>query len=113
VPGADWISVSLSNIVILNDPAALTRLDVTFRVLTYLSVQAFASVLYGQPGGQLRFQLTPTQITQLGEVTRLAQLAQGATPAVADAQQQQVLTQLDPLQYPPVVQAGVVVRLAL
>ena len=33
------------------------RLDVTFRVLTYLNVQVFGSLFYGQKGGELRFQI--------------------------------------------------------
>jgi hypothetical protein len=95
VPGADWITVSLSNIVIISDPAALSRLDVIFRVLTYLNVQVFASVLYGQAGGQLRFKLTDTEVAALS------------------ALQPDASTQLETLKYPPVVQAGVVLRLSL
>jgi hypothetical protein len=95
IPGYDWISVSLSNIVIISDPSALSRLDLSFRVLTYLSVQVFAAVLYGQVGGQLRFKLTD------GAATALA-LLPGYSAESANL-----------LKYPPIVQAGVVLRLSI
>jgi hypothetical protein len=103
IPGADWITVSLSNVVILNDPAALTRLDVIFRVLNFLSVQAFGSVFYGQTGGQLRFKLSAPAINGI------ANLSEFAMPGSGD----QVRTALGPLRYPPLVQAGILLRLAI
>jgi hypothetical protein len=93
IPGYDWITVSLSDIVVLNDPSALTRLDVIFRVLTYLNVQAFAAVIYGQPGGQLRFVLTDQEIAGLSTV--------GVTGDFSS------------LRYAPLVQAGVVLRVSI
>lgn len=103
LPGADWITVSLSNVVIINDPAALTRLDVIFRVLNFLSVQAFGSVFYGAPGGQLRFKLEPQTINDIANLSDVAQPGSG----------DQVRSALGPLRYPPLVQAGVLLRLAI
>ncbi len=100
IPGFDWITISLSNIVIINDPSALTRVDVIFRVLNFLSVQAFASVFYGQTGGQLRFSLSTKTI---GEITSI-------TP---EAQRDAVTTSLGSLRYPPMLQAGVLLRLSI
>ncbi len=103
IPGYDWITVSLTNIVILNDPSALTRLDVIFRVLTYLNVQAFASVLYGQAGGQLRFKLNTQAINDIANISEAMQAGAG----------EQVRTTLGPLRYAPVVQAGVILRVSI
>lgn len=103
VPGADWITVALSNIVIVNDPSALTRLDVIFRVLNFLSVQAFGSVFYGQTGGQLRFRLSAK------EINGIADLAEIGSPGSGD----QIRANLKPLLDPPLVQAGVLLRLAI
>ena len=106
IPGADWITVALSNIVIINDPSALTRLDVIFRVLNFLSVQVFGSVFYGQTGGQLRFRLTAKEINGLAD---LAELNPQAPPGAGD----QVRANLKPLLNPPLVQAGLVLRLSI
>ncbi|MDP1828168.1 MAG: hypothetical protein Q8L48_33140 [Archangium sp.] len=103
IPGFDWITVALSNIIIINDPAALTRLDVIFRVLNFLSVQAFGSVFYGQPGGQLRFKLSAQSINDIANLAEIGQPGAGA----------QIRTSLGPLRYPPLVQAGVLLRLAI
>jgi hypothetical protein len=103
IPGFDWITVSLSNVIILNDPAALTRLDVIFRVLNFLSVQAFGSVFYGAPGGQLRFKLSPSTINTIADLSEASQAGSGDT----------VRSQLGPLRYPPLVQAGVLLRLSI
>ena len=96
IPGFDWITLTLSSIVIVNDPSGLTRLDVGFRVLSFLTVQAFAAVFYGQTGGQLRFKLS-TQV-----LDELAPFLDAAT-----------LQSLDPLRWPPIVQAGVILRLSI
>lgn len=61
IPGFQWISVNATNLLNLNDVSGLFRLDVSFRVLTYLTVQAFGAVFYGQKGGELRFTL-PSEI---------------------------------------------------
>lgn len=103
IPGADWVTLSLSNIIILNDPSALTRVDAIFRVLNFLSVQAFGSVFYGQTGGQLRFQLSTKTIADLASLAELAQPGSGDT----------VRTGLAPLRYPPIVQAGVLLRVSI
>jgi hypothetical protein len=100
IPGADWITLSLSNIVIVNDPSALTRIDAIFRVLNFLSVQAFASVFYGQPGGQLRFKLNAQNINDIANLA-------------PEDQRAQIRTSLGPLRYPPLVQAGVLLRLSI
>ncbi len=103
IPGFDWITLSLTNIVIINDPAALTRLDAIFRVLSFLSVQAFASVFYGQTGGQLRFKLTAQEINDIANLSEAGQPGSGDT----------VRSQLSSLRYPAQVQAGVVLRLSI
>lgn len=103
IPGFDWITVSLSNVVIINDPSAITRLDVIFRVLNYLNVQAFAGVLYGQPGGQVRFQVSSQVINDI------ANLSEAGQPGSGD----QLRSSLGTLRYPPILQAGVLLRLAI
>lgn len=103
LPGFDWITLTLSSIVIVNDPAGLTRLDAIFRVLSSLWVQAFASVFYGQTGGQLRFNLSTEAINELAKVSELFDPGSG----------DQVREGLAPLRWAPVVQAGVVLRLAI
>lgn len=103
IPGFDWITVSLSNIAIINDPSAITRLDVIFRVLNYLNVQAFAGVLYGQPGGQVRFQVSSQVINDI------ANLSEAGQPGSGD----QLRSSLGTLRYPPILQAGVLLRLAI
>lgn len=103
IPRFDWITASLSTIVIINDPSALTRVDLIFRVLSYLNVQAFAAVLYGQPGGQLRFKLTSQVINDIANFSEAGQPGSGA----------QVRESLGTLRYPPILQAGVLLRLAI
>jgi hypothetical protein len=103
IPGFDWITASLSNVVILNDPSALTRLDLIFRVLNFLNVQAFAAVLYGQPGGQLRFQVSSQVINDIANLSEAGQPGSG----------EQVRSSLRALRYPPILQAGVLLRLAI
>ncbi|MFZ5441677.1 MAG: hypothetical protein ACOZQL_16870 [Myxococcota bacterium] len=105
IPGFDWITLSLSNIVIINDPAALTRIDAIFRVLNFLTVQAFGAVFYGQTGGQLRFTLTTQTINDIATVADLAQPGTGAGDSVRAS--------LASLRYAPLVQAGVLLRLSL
>lgn len=65
IPEFPWISVSATNLLNLNDISGLVRLDVTFRVLTYLNLQVFGSVFYGQKGGELRFQIPSELASQL------------------------------------------------
>ncbi len=103
VPGADWISVSLNNIVIISEPSAMTRIDVTFRVLSYLNVQLFAAALYGNTGGQLRFTLSGKQIQTLSALQDLTSPGTGAA----------LMTTLKPLQLPPVALGGVLLRLSI
>jgi hypothetical protein len=103
IPGADWVTLNLSTLIILNDPAALTRLDAIFRVLSFLNVQAFAGVLYGQPGGQVRFNLSPQVINDLANVSDFTNPGSGA----------QVRSSLDLLRFAPVLQAGVLLRLSI
>lgn len=86
IPEFPWISVSATNLLNLNDVSGLARLDVTFRVLTYLNVQVFGALFYGQKGGELRFQLP----------SELASQVPGAASFAA-----------------PVAQAGVLLRLSI
>lgn len=86
IPEFPWISVNATNLLNLNDVSGLARLDVIFRVLTYLNVQVFGAVFYGQKGGELRFTI-PSELA--------AQLPGAAAFA------------------PPVAQAGVLLRLSI
>ena len=95
--------MSLSNVVVISDPSALTRVDVIFRVLNFLTVQAFGSVFYGETGGQLRFRLSPDLIRDMAVLSESLQAGTGAD----------VRRSLEPLQYPPIVQAGLMLRLAI
>jgi hypothetical protein len=103
IPGFDWITLALSNIVVLNDPSGLTRLDLIFRVLSFLNVQAFAGVLYGQTGGQLRFRLAPQTINDIANLSDALQPGSGA----------EVRSALGPLRFPPLLQAGVLLRISI
>jgi hypothetical protein len=103
IPGADWITLNLSSIFVISDPAGLTRVDVIFRVLRSLSVQVFAAVFYGQTGGQLRFKVSSAAANDF------ANAAASISPALGE----QIRTALAPLQYPPLVQAGLVLRLSI
>ncbi len=57
-------SLVLSNLANLSDRSAITRLDYLTRVLSYLFVEAFADVHYGNRGGEFRLglDLPPQQI---------------------------------------------------
>jgi hypothetical protein len=103
IPGFDWITVSLSNIVIVNDPAAITRLDLIFRVLNYLSVQAFAGLLVGQPGGQVRFQVSSQVINDVANLSEAVEPGSGAA----------LRSSLGLLRFAPLLQGGVLLRLAI
>jgi hypothetical protein len=57
-PGSwDKTSFVLSNLGNLSDRSFVSRLDVSQRVLTYLSIEGYASVNYGKKGGEFRFAL--------------------------------------------------------
>lgn len=57
-PGSwDNTNFILSNLGNLSDRSFITRLDVTHRALSYLSVEAFVATHYGQKGGEFRFAL--------------------------------------------------------
>jgi hypothetical protein len=103
LPGADWITLNLTNIVIINDPAAMSRLDVIFRVLNQLSVQAFGAVFYGEAGGQLRFWLSNKLVTDLATLSEAVTPGTGATTRSA----------LAPLRAAPLVQAGILLRVSI
>ena len=102
LPRAEWISMTLSNIVIINDPSALTRLDVSFRVLNYLSIQLFVAALYGENGGQLRFTMSDALINGLANLAKTRGQDDNA-----------LRTSLAPLKTPVVAQAGVILRLSI
>jgi hypothetical protein len=57
LPGLSWVTLSLSNLLNLVDPSGLVRLDASFRVLTYLTVQAYGGVFYGHKFGQFSMSL--------------------------------------------------------
>ncbi|MBX5483701.1 MAG: hypothetical protein IRZ16_17905 [Myxococcaceae bacterium] len=61
LPGpGDWDRTSfvLSNLANLSDHSYVSRLDFTVRVLSYLTVEANASLFYGNPEGEFRLRLT-------------------------------------------------------
>jgi hypothetical protein len=66
LPGAQWITINATNLLNLNDVSGLARIDAIFRVLTFLNVQVFGAVFYGQKGGELRFALPSELEQQLG-----------------------------------------------
>jgi hypothetical protein len=72
IPEFPWISISATNLLNLNDISGLARLDVTFRVLTYLNVQVFGSLFYGQKGGELRFQIPAELASQIPSAASFA-----------------------------------------
>jgi hypothetical protein len=59
LPNAKWISGNFTAMVNLTDLSGLVRLDVFFRVLTYLSVETFVQANYGTRGGELRLSFPP------------------------------------------------------
>lgn len=55
LPGdLNWVTVLLNCINNLSDPSGIARLDVIMNVLSYLTIEAFASVNYGVRGGEFR-----------------------------------------------------------
>ncbi|XXF76051.1 hypothetical protein P2318_23730 [Myxococcaceae bacterium GXIMD 01537] len=57
-PGSwDRTTFVLSNLGNLSDRSFISRLDVTHRALSYLSVEGFTAVHYGRKGGEFRFGL--------------------------------------------------------
>ena len=57
-PGTwDHTNFTISNIANFSDMSFVSRLDYSVSVLTYLSVQAYAQVHYGEPRGEFRFGL--------------------------------------------------------
>lgn len=62
-PGSfDYTSFTLSTIANLSDLSFLSRFDYSVTVLTYLFVQAYLAVNYGEPGGEFRFGLEPDAV---------------------------------------------------
>jgi hypothetical protein len=54
LPNAKWIGGNFTTLLNLTDLSGLVRIDMFFRVLTYLSIEAFAAVNFGTRGGELR-----------------------------------------------------------
>ncbi len=55
-PGSwDKTNFVLTTLGNLSDKSFITRLDVSHRALSYLSIEGYASVNYGQKGGEFRF----------------------------------------------------------
>lgn len=101
LPNLSWVSLTLSNIVSFSDPSALTRFDASFRVLQYLTVQAFVAVFYGKPGGELRFRLPADDI------------ADQVSPYLPVEQRLPLRASLRQAEHPPLLQAGVLLRLSI
>ncbi len=53
----DYTSFTLSNIANFSDLSFVSRFDYGVTILTYLSLQAYVQVHYGEPGGEFRFGL--------------------------------------------------------
>ncbi len=60
LPDLSWVTLSASNILNLVDPSGLARVDASFRVLTYLTLQAWGGVFYGADYGQFSMHLDTT-----------------------------------------------------
>ncbi len=54
LPQARWISGNFSLLTNLTDLSGIVRLDLFFRVLTYLSIETFVAANFGAKGGELR-----------------------------------------------------------
>ncbi|MBL8953801.1 MAG: hypothetical protein JNK82_23700 [Myxococcaceae bacterium] len=54
LPQARWISGNFSLLMNFTDLSGIARLDVFFRVLTYLSIETFVSGNFGSKGGELK-----------------------------------------------------------
>ena len=61
VPGLpgnlNWITLTLTGLMNISDPSGIVRLDAFFRVLTFLSIEAYGSFNFGVKGGEFRFGL--------------------------------------------------------
>ncbi len=67
-PGSwDRTTFILSNLGNISDRSFISRLDVTHRALSYLTVEAFAAVHYGRRGGEFRFGLDIPPLTVDGQ----------------------------------------------
>jgi hypothetical protein len=67
-PGSwDRTTFIFSNLGNISDRSFISRLDVTHRALTYLSVEAYAAVHYGRRGGEFRFGLDIPPLTVDGQ----------------------------------------------
>ncbi len=101
LPQLPWISLTASTIISFMDPSGLTRLDATFRVLQFLNVSVFGAVFYGQTGGELRFRLPADAI------------ADQITPFLPADQRGPLRVGLRQADAPPILQAGVLLRLSI
>lgn len=67
-PGSwDRTTFIVSNLGNLSDRSFISRLDVTHRALSYLTVEAYGAVHYGQKGGEFRFGLDIPPLTVDGQ----------------------------------------------
>lgn len=55
-------TINLANLANLSDRSFVSRLDVSFRVLTHLVFEAFAAVHYGTAGGEFRLTLNTPEV---------------------------------------------------
>ena len=62
----NYTTFTLSTLGNLSDRSFVTRLDYSVTILTHLSVEAFVAVHYGNAGGELRFQLPSSLVTEIG-----------------------------------------------
>ncbi len=60
----NYTTFTLSTLGNLSDRSFITRLDYSVTVLTHLSVEAFAGVHYGHLGGEFRFEIPASLVSQ-------------------------------------------------
>jgi hypothetical protein len=59
-------SVGFSTLGNLSDQSFISRVDFSWRVLTYLTFEAFADVHYGSAGGEFNFRMDTPELTNAG-----------------------------------------------
>lgn len=77
----DNTNLVLSNLANLTDRSFVTRFDFTTRVLTHLSVEANASVFYGEESGEFRSRLEIPEFTTLDSSGRPSTIPAFTLPA--------------------------------
>jgi hypothetical protein len=74
----NYTTFTLSTLGNLSDKSFISRLDYSVTVLTHLSVEAFAGVHYGHLGGEFRFQLPQSLLSDPAVASAIAGLPNSA-----------------------------------